>query len=89
MPQTLCIKTSSASMHQDRPFQYAVCGALDADSEFTNSVDAGLCPSPGQVTLPHAELSDLTRGGKDGGLGVSNFLSQNSQNHKKSLKNCH
>lgn len=63
------------TVHQDRPFQYAVCGAPDSKPEFNNSTDAGHCPSTGHVTLPNAELSELIRGGRHGVLAASNFLS--------------
>lgn len=63
------------TVHQDRPFQYVVCGAPDSKPEFNNSTDVGHCPNTGQVTLPNAELSELIRGGRDGVLAASNFLS--------------
>lgn len=49
------------TVHQDRPFQYAVCGAPDSKPEFNNSTDTGHWPQH-QVTLPNAELSELIRG---------------------------
>lgn len=66
---------STDTVHQDRPFQHAVCGAPDSKPEFHNSIDTGHCPNTGQVTLLNAELSELIRGGRDGVLAASNLLS--------------